>query len=397
LAFFKQGVAGVDPAPGVSDGHDEWGARLRVHESVEEVRHFIAAHEIRNSFPLDSVSTLLGSRISKPANFYETVYPGAHSDVGGGYAPGEGARGIRPSEKLALIPLRHMYDFALKCGVPMLPKWAARNEADFDTASELRDTFDCYARTVGAFSSLGQGINKHMELYYAWRFRAIKRIAAGDKTESTLIDAQDRKFRQHDTQLAREVDNLTAKENVANVSWIGMMSVQETKADTSDSEVSTKTFSISDADVLQARKKYENAHSERLRATARKDAVPDMKNLQAMLNIYDRQLLADVKAIRKALDEGSNAKRSVRRNDLRPHYKALLEAYENEFEKNNGLKDEKIISFFDKYVHDSLAAFAKDATLPSDPRVVYLGGDEKYRYASLDEKNLGSAGRTRMA
>lgn len=75
---------------------------------------------------------------------------------------------------------------------------------------------------------------------------------------------------------------------------------------------------------------------------------------------------------------------------MRPHYKILVEAYENEFEKNKGLTDEKIISLFDNYIHDSLAAFAKDATLPSDPRVVYLGGDEKYAYASLDRNARSS-------
>ncbi len=104
-----------------------------------------------------------------------------------------------------------------------------------------------------------------------------------------------------------------------------------------------------------------------------------------MLDLYDKQLLADVQAIRNVLRGASG---SQRRSDLRPHYKMLLEAYENEFEKNNGLKDEKIISFFDNYVHDSLAGFAKDATLPSDPRVVYLGGDEKYRYANLEKQDL---------
>ncbi|MFY0583563.1 hypothetical protein ACN28S_63020 [Cystobacter fuscus] len=46
----------------------------------------IAAHEIRNSFPVDSV--LQGN--SYPKNCREMVYPGAHSDVGGGYRRGEG-------------------------------------------------------------------------------------------------------------------------------------------------------------------------------------------------------------------------------------------------------------------------------------------------------------------
>ncbi|MFY0526729.1 hypothetical protein ACN28I_27490 [Archangium gephyra] len=69
------------------------------------------------------------------------------------------------------------------------------------------------------------------------------------------------------------------------------------------------------------------------------------------------------------------------RDKLRPHYKAVLEAYEAEFERKQGLRNQEIIAFFETYVHDSLAGFAKDATLPSDPRVIYIGGDEKLRYA----------------
>jgi hypothetical protein len=119
-----------------------------------------------------------------------------------------------------------------------------------------------------------------------------------------------------------------------------------------------------------------------------------MMNFQAMLDLYDKQLLADVQAIRMVLQSTFHGKK---RSDLRPHYKVLLEAYENEFEKNCGLKDDKVISFFDNYVHDSLAGFAKDATLPSDPRVVYLGGNEKYRYASLEEQDLVKTNEKRLA
>lgn len=109
-----------------------------------------------------------------------------------------------------------------------------------------------------------------------------------------------------------------------------------------------------------------------------------MKNFQAQLDLYDQQLLQDAKAIRAALDGSSD---QAKRGNLRPHYKVLLEAYENEYERDKGLKGEKVIGFFDNYVHDSLAGFAKDATLPSDPRVVYLGDDEKYQYASSETRN----------
>jgi hypothetical protein len=58
----------------------------------------------------------------------------------------------------------------------------------------------------------------------------------------------------------------------------------------------------------------------------------------------------------------------------------MLKAFEAE-QRGLGLRDQGIIQFFDTYVHDSLAAFAMDATLPSDPRVIYIGDDNKLPYA----------------
>ncbi|KAF7598138.1 MAG: hypothetical protein CGU28_14270 [Candidatus Dactylopiibacterium carminicum] len=76
---------------------------------------------------------------------------------------------------------------------------------------------------------------------------------------------------------------------------------------------------------------------------------------------------------------------------LRPHYQNLVHAYEDEFVYSRGLRDEKLITFFDRYIHDSLAGFAIDATLPSDPRVIYVGGDDKLRFASVQEKPAASS------
>jgi hypothetical protein len=92
------------------------------------------------------------------------------------------------------------------------------------------------------------------------------------------------------------------------------------------------------------------------------------------VNLYDDQLVEDARRLQ------AFAKKKGRDN-LRPHYKALLEAYEAEFERRQGFRNEELIAFFDTYVHDSLAGFAKDATLPSDPRVIYIGGDKKLPYA----------------
>jgi hypothetical protein len=394
LAFFANGSPGADPAPGSSNGHDGWGARLKIHEAVEEVRHFIAAHEIRNSFPVDSVSILSNGRILKPGNFYEAVYPGAHSDVGGGYAPGEGARGLIPSKNLCLIPLRHMYDFALRCGVPMLVEWTPDNRSDFKTDASMLETYDLYLKAVGTFSTLGEGINKHMSLYYSWRFRAIKKRLAGEKSEADLISAQKLKFTRQGSVLTKEISDLAKKETMARVSLSSLTEAQDMQAGVSDGSIAQKVLTVSDADVEEARRKYENAHNEHLKAQARKNSLPNMMNFQSNLDLYDRQLLADVQSILNALRIGSGGKQ---RYDLRPHYKMLIDAYENEFLKNSGLQDEGVIGFFDDYVHDSLAGFAMDATLPSDPRAVYLGGNEKYRYASLEEQDLLAHTETRIA
>jgi hypothetical protein len=130
-------------APGKYNGHCGWGDEMRIPEMVEEVRHFVPAHEIRNSFPLDSVSLLDKGSINKPAQFSETVYPGVHSDVGGSYRPGEGGRSDRPGQKLGVIPLADMYSLALAKGETLLPECARKkfNHDDVDVDASLLKTY----------------------------------------------------------------------------------------------------------------------------------------------------------------------------------------------------------------------------------------------------------------
>lgn len=62
--------------------HLDWASDLAIPPEVERCVHFVSAHEVREAFPLDSV------RVGRtyPTNCEEVVYPGVHSDVGGGYA-----------------------------------------------------------------------------------------------------------------------------------------------------------------------------------------------------------------------------------------------------------------------------------------------------------------------
>jgi hypothetical protein len=90
--------------------------------------------------------------------------------------------------------------------------------------------------------------------------------------------------------------------------------------------------------------------------------------------------MLDVQAIRERRKAFPNL-------PLRPHYLRLIEAYEAEFDRHQGLLDPypDALALFDNHVHDSLAGFAKDVTLPSDPRVVYVGLDEKSRFARSEQ------------
>jgi hypothetical protein len=388
LAFAKNALPGADPAPGIYDGHKGWGSKLEVNKYIEEVRHFVAAHEMRNSFPLDSISTLRGSQILKPGQFYETVYPGVHSDVGGSYAPGEGARADLAQEQIGLIPLMHMYSHAMRQGVPLLPKsaWLRQNKEDFNVDGDLVDTYNRYLEEIGSPGSLGLAINSHMRMYFAWRFRAIKLRLEGDKSEYERIATSNRKFKVHEAALNDEIAALTEQEKKYLVELNSLVQRRVSQASARNRGLAGSTASITDGEIKNAHLKHVMARDNLLKAKARKDSLPNMEDLQTLLKVYDKQLLADVQAIRDVYAKRGffgAAPESERRGELRPHYKIMMEAYESEFEKKKGLQDEVVIRFFDHYIHDSLAAFAKDATIPSDPRVVYLGGDEKYKYASL--------------
>ncbi|MBN8226942.1 DUF2235 domain-containing protein [Corallococcus macrosporus] len=321
IAFASGGTPGADPASGLANGHMTWADDLRIPAMVEDCVHMVAAHEIRNSFPLDSV--LQGLRY--PKNCREMVYPGSHSDVGGGYRPGEGARSTEAGSFLSLIPLRGMRLEAIKAGVPLeaaspLPlkqKDFGEDSSSKSAFASLLSSFSHYMDCAGRGGKpVGALLLSHMKHYYQWRFRKI------------LLN-----------QKARGAGTLTA-----------------------------------DQTVLAA---YEPVWKEE-RNLAKKsllDTLPSSDGSFAKNSgIYDAQFLADALKLQQLA-------RTYGRDNLRPHYRALLEAFEAE-STGKGLKDAGIITFFDTYVHDSLAGFGGDATLPSDPRVVYTSGDNKLDYAN---------------
>lgn len=375
------GAPGADPAPGSADGHSSWANGLQIPAAVELVVHYIAAHELRNSFPVDSVCD--GGR--KPDNCKEMVYPGVHSDVGGGYRPGEGGKSGDANQMLSQIALRHMYDEALEMGVPFLSEkaWTQDNRDDFDTSKVLKERYNHYMSHAGwGGKSLGKMMNAHMAVYYAWRFAQIRRKQKGDKSLAGRIDRSETNYKTERQQADREIAELTRKEKIAQaeLEWAQRQRMNYIMTQSYGSTTPAKLQPYNDK-ISAATQRHAVAQDTLLRAKAKRETMPGagealIKNLEE----YDAQLMADAQSILESCRNDP-----TKRNQLRPHYRGLLEAYENEFVLNRGLKDEKIFAFFEHHIHDSLAGFAKDSTLPSDPRVVYLGSDVKSQHSMNDK------------
>lgn len=326
-----------------------------------------------------------------PKKFHEYVYPGVHSDVGGSYRPGEGGKNENPDTKIGLIPLREMYNFALAAGVPFLPEtaWEEHNHQDFDINPKVIKDFRYYfSRFEKPALTLGDAFNAHMKLYYAWRFRAIARKRIGDHSEAERIIKNEIQFKKEGDALDKKIAGLQVKHNTALGSVTSATWKRDDYVELNESTPERAgTLMQLNKDLASATLAEKEAKHQLLLEKAKLLALPKTSELPGIIEIYDRQLMLDVQAILEVIDNPKlstfQRKFATGLSSLRPHYRLILEAYKAEFLEKKGLKDERIIDFFDNYVHDSLAGFGKDGTLPSDPRVVYVGDDEKLKYAGL--------------
>jgi hypothetical protein len=92
------------------------GRDMVVDERVKMCVHHVAGNEQRFAFPVDLISKREDGTLANPA-WKEVVYPGMHSDVGGGYMPLDEETQI--TDHFARIPLRDMLNEAVQAGVRM--------------------------------------------------------------------------------------------------------------------------------------------------------------------------------------------------------------------------------------------------------------------------------------
>ncbi|RZL02763.1 MAG: hypothetical protein EOP36_07630 [Rubrivivax sp.] len=147
------------------EGHSSWAApqNMAIPAHVKRCVHLVAAFEVRGSFPLDSICQ--GNAL--PSNCKEIVYPGVHSDVGGGYPPGDQGRALGQGPqgdqlKPSQIALAQMYREARMAGVPLAPDTAMLEyqKVNFTIAPKLRADFNAYiaaTRTGSVPPTQGKG------------------------------------------------------------------------------------------------------------------------------------------------------------------------------------------------------------------------------------------------
>ncbi len=189
------GIADSSP---IGRGFLDWAHNNLAIKSVEKAVHYVAGHEIRRSFPLSTVRD--GG--SWPANTREYVYPGTHSDIGGGYGPGEQGKSLGGrSTLMSQITLNDMYEEAFTEGVRLIHRSQMDERAakDFSIDPAMHTAFMAYTAWTQeaneqkenlAGSRRGVVENRmHTQMQHYWRWRASKQTDAQFKAMHSWANA----------------------------------------------------------------------------------------------------------------------------------------------------------------------------------------------------------------
>ncbi|MDD9341143.1 MAG: DUF2235 domain-containing protein [Providencia heimbachae] len=149
------GIFDTVPAVGIANvvpgftGHNGWAGEtqpLPQSGLIKKCCHFVAAHEQRQAFSLDSIRTEVGNYLP---NTVEVVYPGMHSDVGGGYPMGDqGKSRDDAGDLLSQITLHDMYAAAIEAGAPLaiLPDMFSQMHSDYQQWYSFRKMNEATAK-----------------------------------------------------------------------------------------------------------------------------------------------------------------------------------------------------------------------------------------------------------
>jgi hypothetical protein len=172
----------------ITDGHQAWAdseSSLKIPSEPKKCLHIVSAHEIRRSFPLDSVAY----KGVIPPNCIEMVCPGVHSDVGGGYVPLDQGRGkdSEGSDLISRITLATMYRAARLAGVPLkLEEAPEAVKRSFKIDPSIIQTFNAYVQFCATAHGKKTGeeviaplhilMAQQHKLYILWRKKMVGKM-----------------------------------------------------------------------------------------------------------------------------------------------------------------------------------------------------------------------------
>lgn len=232
---------------------------------------------------------------------------------------------------------------------------------------------------------LGEMALAHTRFWYQWRFQRIHRYLPEIEgkedgntlpNEATMQQAAEGFNEQHDRlkqqvdQAADRVDAIRGEMHSLMIKMQQMPRFGGTPYLRARQKITSRMSDLQ-PQLEKSEDRY-NFLSHQLGSLASGDAISN-------ITFYDKFLWQGMKKLQQLVGKHS-------RNNLRPHYRMLLECFE-EAQAGKGLNpdnedDQKIIDFFNHYTHDSLAGFHKDLTLPSDPRVFFDGDNNYAHYAA---------------
>jgi hypothetical protein len=206
-------------------GHIGWAAaeNLRIPKVVKNCVHLIAMHELRKNFPLDYLSRdgVL------PSNYIELSYPGSHSDVGGGYAPGELGVSLGKtmaegdSLKISQITLNHMFEYAKSAGVPLDKRLALDGTYDpFVMSPILVKAFKDFLKESG---NSARPLRAWMQPYLNWRWQIRSsyekslHMVRANVADKALLKASNKKLLDDGKELLRCGDVKQAERHIKSV------------------------------------------------------------------------------------------------------------------------------------------------------------------------------------
>jgi hypothetical protein len=175
--------------------------KTKVPAFVEKCTHIVASHELRGAFPLTQVDR----------NHHCVVYPGAHSDIGGGYEPDEQGR----SNQLARIALLQMLDEARGAGLKMMSigemkaseRWEEKLAPSFNVPATVQQSLNAYIAAVKPSGSMTQHFQTHMNHYWRW----IDSGLAFEDVEQKSQTFKGNKDREEDFRIMRHLLKFTAR------------------------------------------------------------------------------------------------------------------------------------------------------------------------------------------